>query len=94
MNGDNPPGKVPGNSWTYNCRPIVEAGQALLVEDTFQLDDTFTLTPTPGHSPGHCCVKVPIARRGSPTNRGARATVRRPGSPISRPRAAVLRSSK
>ena len=38
MNGDNPPGKVPGNSWTYNCRPIVEAGQALLVEDTFQLE--------------------------------------------------------
>ncbi len=58
MNGDNPPGKVPGNSWTYNCRPIVEAGQALLVEDTFQLDHTFTLTPTPGHSPGHCCVNI------------------------------------
>jgi glyoxylase-like metal-dependent hydrolase (beta-lactamase superfamily II) len=49
---------VPGNSWTYNCRPIVEAGQALLVDDAFQLDDTFTLTPTPGHSPGHCCVNV------------------------------------
>src|SRR4029077_20859099 len=25
---------------------------------TFQLDDTFTLTPTPGHSPGHCCVNI------------------------------------
>ena len=43
---------------TYNCRPIVEAGQALLVDDTYQLDDTFTLTPTPGHSPRHCCVNI------------------------------------
>lgn len=52
--GENPPGNV----WTYNCRPIVEAGQALLVDDTFQLDDTFSLTPTPGHAPHHCCVDI------------------------------------
>lgn len=48
----------PGNVWTYNCRPIVEAGQALLVDDTYELDDTFSLTPTPGHSPCHCCVDI------------------------------------
>jgi glyoxylase-like metal-dependent hydrolase (beta-lactamase superfamily II) len=52
--GANPPGNV----WSFNCRPIVEAGQALLVDDTFQLDDTLSLTPTPGHSPGHCCVNI------------------------------------
>ncbi len=52
--GKNPPGNV----WTYNCRPIVDAGQALLVDDTYALDDTFTLIPTPGHSPGHCCVDI------------------------------------
>jgi glyoxylase-like metal-dependent hydrolase (beta-lactamase superfamily II) len=52
--GDNPPGDV----WTMNCLPIVEAGQALLVDDTYQLDDTFSLTPTPGHSPCHCCVDI------------------------------------
>jgi glyoxylase-like metal-dependent hydrolase (beta-lactamase superfamily II) len=52
--GANPPGNV----WTYNCRPIVEAGQALLVDDAYQLDDTFSLTPTPGHSPHHCCVDI------------------------------------
>ena len=52
--GTNPPGNV----WTYNCLPIVEAGQALLVDDTYQLDDTFTLIPTPGHSPCHCCVDI------------------------------------
>jgi glyoxylase-like metal-dependent hydrolase (beta-lactamase superfamily II) len=52
--GENPPGSV----WRFNCRPIVEAGQALLVEDDFQLDDTAWLTPTPGHSPCHCCVNI------------------------------------
>jgi len=52
--GKNPPGNV----WTYNCRPIVEAGQALLVDDTYELDETFSLTPTPGHSPRHCCVNI------------------------------------
>jgi glyoxylase-like metal-dependent hydrolase (beta-lactamase superfamily II) len=36
----------------------VEAGQALLVDDAFQLDDNFTLVPTPGHSPCHCCVRI------------------------------------
>jgi glyoxylase-like metal-dependent hydrolase (beta-lactamase superfamily II) len=52
--GRNPPGTV----WTNNCRPIVEAGQALLVDNTYELDDTFTLTPTPGHSPRHVCVNI------------------------------------
>ncbi len=52
--GENPPGNV----WRYNCRPIVEAGQALLVDDDFTLDDTVWLTPTPGHSPCHCCVNI------------------------------------
>lgn len=61
--GANPPGNV----WTYNCRPVVEAGQALLVDDHFQLDDTFTLLPTPGHSPHHCCVDI--------HSRGQRAVV-------------------
>ena len=48
----------PGNVWTYNCHPIVEAGRALLVDDAYQLDDTFSLTPTPGHSPHHCCLDI------------------------------------
>ena len=52
--GDNPPGNV----WRFNCEPVVEAGQALLVEDDFALDDTVSLSPTPGHSPCHCCVNI------------------------------------
>jgi glyoxylase-like metal-dependent hydrolase (beta-lactamase superfamily II) len=39
----------------------------LLVDDTYQLDDTFSLTPTPGHSPHHCCVDI--------RSRGQRAVV-------------------
>jgi glyoxylase-like metal-dependent hydrolase (beta-lactamase superfamily II) len=52
--GDNPPGNV----WRFNCEPVVEAGQALLVDDDFALDDMVWLTPTPGHSPCHCCVNI------------------------------------
>jgi len=52
--GDQPPGEV----WRMNCLPIVEAGQALLVDDDYSLDDTVWLTPTPGHSPCHCCVNI------------------------------------
>ena len=52
--GDDPPGNV----WRFNCEPVVEAGQALLVDDDYALDDTITLTPTPGHSPCHGCVNI------------------------------------
>ena len=61
--GANPPGTV----FRDNCLPIVEAGQALLVDDDYALDDTITLTPTPGHSPCHCCVNI--------RSRGQRAVV-------------------
>jgi glyoxylase-like metal-dependent hydrolase (beta-lactamase superfamily II) len=57
----------PGNVWRMNCLPVVEAGQALLVDDDFALDDTAWLTPTPGHSPCHCCVNI--------RSRGMRAVV-------------------
>ncbi len=46
------------NVWQMNCEPIVAAGQALLVDDDYQLDDLVSLTPTPGHSPCHCCVNI------------------------------------
>ncbi|WP_431269097.1 MBL fold metallo-hydrolase [Dankookia sp. P2] len=52
--GSNPPGNV----WRYNCEPVVAAGQALLVDDDFALDDTITLQPTPGHAPCHCCINI------------------------------------
>lgn len=55
------------NVWKMNCLPVMEAGQALLVDDDFSLDDTVTLTPTPGHSPCHCCVNI--------SSKGMRASV-------------------
>ena len=48
----------PGMVWQDSCLPVVEAGQALLVDDDYALDDTIWLTPTPGHSPGHVCVNL------------------------------------
>jgi glyoxylase-like metal-dependent hydrolase (beta-lactamase superfamily II) len=52
--GENPPGNV----WRFNCEPVVAAGQALLVDDDYMLDDLVSLTPTPGHSPCHCCINI------------------------------------
>ncbi len=42
--------------WADSCLPIVEAGQARLVESDFELEDGIWLTPSYGHSPGHVCV--------------------------------------
>lgn len=47
-----------GGVWRMNCQPIVEAGQALLVDADFTLDECIGLMLTPGHSPCHCCVEV------------------------------------
>jgi glyoxylase-like metal-dependent hydrolase (beta-lactamase superfamily II) len=52
--GAEPPGEI----WRMNCRPIVEAGQALLVDDDYALEDGIWLTPTPGHTSGHVCVNI------------------------------------
>lgn len=65
--GGKPPGPSPDSAWGFNCRPIVEAGQALMVDDGYELDETFRLVPSPGHSPHHCCVEI--------TSKGQRAIV-------------------
>lgn len=44
--------------WQLNCLPIAEAGLAELVEGAHRVDDYVSLIPTPGHSPGHYCVRV------------------------------------
>lgn len=38
--------------------PTVESGQALLVEDGHDVDDTFTLEAAPGHTPGNSVVDL------------------------------------
>ncbi len=44
--------------WRQSCRPVVEAGQARLVDDDFALDDEIWLSPSAGHTPGHVCVNL------------------------------------
>lgn len=38
--------------------PIIEAGQAMLVEDDFELNDLIHLSPAPGHTMGQCCAHL------------------------------------
>jgi len=39
-----------------NVLPVMEAGQAVLVDVDYELDDQVWLTPSPGHTRGHVCV--------------------------------------
>jgi glyoxylase-like metal-dependent hydrolase (beta-lactamase superfamily II) len=41
-----------------NVLPIMEAGQAVLVETDYALDDQVWLTPTPGHTASHVAVNI------------------------------------
>ena len=47
-----------GSGYTYSERilPVIEAGQAVLVDMDHALDDEIWLEPTPGHTPGHVAV--------------------------------------
>lgn len=47
-----------GPSFEACVTPIIEAGQAMLVDDTFVLNDQLSLVPAAGHSPGHVCVSL------------------------------------
>lgn len=38
--------------------PIVDAGQALLIDGTHEIDDEVRLEPLPGHTPGHFGVRL------------------------------------
>ena len=38
--------------------PVMEAGLAEIVESVHEVGDGMTIVPAPGHSPGHCCLRV------------------------------------
>ncbi len=38
--------------------PVIEAGQAVFVEDDHEIEDGIWLEPSPGHTPGHVCVHL------------------------------------
>ncbi|MBX9606795.1 MAG: MBL fold metallo-hydrolase [Gammaproteobacteria bacterium] len=45
-------------TYAENVLPVIEAGQAVLVADDHQVDDHVWLEPTPGHTRGHCAIRV------------------------------------
>jgi glyoxylase-like metal-dependent hydrolase (beta-lactamase superfamily II) len=47
-----------GAVWRESCLPVLEAGQARLVDDDYALDDEVWLTSSAGHTPGHVCVNL------------------------------------
>jgi len=51
-------GDARGAVWRMNCLPILEAHQALLIDESYALDDTFFMSLSPGHTPYHCCVHI------------------------------------
>lgn len=52
-----------GSVFNESVLPIMEAGQAVLVDSDYALDDEVWLTPSPGHTPGH--VSINLASRGN-----------------------------
>lgn len=55
--GEDPQGNL-SRVWDMNCRPVAEAGQAELVDESYDLDGVFSYSLTPGHSPFHACVHI------------------------------------
>jgi len=47
-----------GGSFEDSVLPVWEAGQAVLVDDGYQIDDQIWIEITPGHSPGHGCIHL------------------------------------
>jgi glyoxylase-like metal-dependent hydrolase (beta-lactamase superfamily II) len=45
-------------TWEDSILPVVEAGQAVAVDDGYTLDDTLTLLPAPGHTLAHCAIHL------------------------------------
>ena len=46
------------DTYRESVLPIIEAGQAKLVDADYALDDTIWLTPSHGHTAGHVCVNI------------------------------------
>jgi len=46
------------STFAESVAPILDAKQALIIEDQFQVDDCVSIEPTPGHTPGHYAVNI------------------------------------
>ena len=43
--------------------PVIESGQAVMIDDSTDLGKEINLVKTPGHSPGHYCVEINTKRK-------------------------------
>ena len=54
----NPSSPGYSNSVHDKFRPLEELGRVQLVDDGYALSDEMTVTATPGHTLGHCCITI------------------------------------
>jgi glyoxylase-like metal-dependent hydrolase (beta-lactamase superfamily II) len=56
--------KNPGRAGVYDdsVLPVIQAGQAQLLEGAHSIDDSLLVEPAPGHTPGHVILKLHDAR--------------------------------
>lgn len=52
-------------AYNESVLPVIEAGQAVLVDGDFALDDNVRLEATPGHTPGHVAIALSSAKKGA-----------------------------
>lgn len=45
-------------SWADSLQPILDAGQGVVVDDTYEIEPGVRLVPAPGHTPGNVMVRL------------------------------------
>ena len=61
INPDSNPNPGEGDfyaSWEDSILPIVNTNLSQIVNNDFSIDDSISILPTPGHTPGHYCVNL------------------------------------
>jgi glyoxylase-like metal-dependent hydrolase (beta-lactamase superfamily II) len=49
---------INANVYEDSVLPVIRAGQALLIEGEYRIDDELTIEPAPGHTAGHVVLKL------------------------------------
>lgn len=55
---EDPPTDRPAPHLNDSVLPIIEAGKSVLVGDGHEIEDSVTITPLPGHTPGHAGLHI------------------------------------
>jgi glyoxylase-like metal-dependent hydrolase (beta-lactamase superfamily II) len=51
-------GRDASGCFTDSVAPVMEAGRAVLVDETYKVDEHLRFEPSHGHTPGHSCVRL------------------------------------